>query len=88
MISKSNILSTLSTHTNSKYGWQLGQCVKFSFKTPLTLNGFNIKIWSDKNGGWKEIATIQESDLITTKPYLELVCIDSVDKIFDLEIIR
>jgi hypothetical protein len=66
-----------------------GQVVKFTFKTPiLNLANKKINIYTDKQNGWKLVAQIQTNELLSNKPYLELVCVDEINKTFELEIIR
>lgn len=69
--------------------WKKGQTVKFSFKNALPILGSNkINIYSDKQSGWILKSTIDTSNLLSTKPYFELICVDQINKTFELEIIR
>lgn len=69
--------------------WEVGQTIKFSFKNDLPVLGANkINIYTDKNNGWMLKATIDTNNILSYKPYLELICIDKINKTFDLEIIR
>ena len=66
-----------------------GQVVKFTFKTPiLNLDNNSINIYTDKQNGWKLKASISASDLLSNKPYIEMICVDEINKTFELEIIR
>lgn len=70
--------------------WKVGQVLKFNFKTNLLLAGQKIKFITDKNGvnGWKVIGQVYESDLISNKPYIELICVDETNKSFEIDILR
>jgi len=52
------------------------------------MNNNKINIFVGKKGNWKLINTISETDLLSNKPYIELVCVDEINKTFELEIIR
>jgi len=69
--------------------WKAGQTIKFSFKDDLpSLEAYKINIYTEKNKGWLLKSTISSSDLLSNRPYFEFVCIDEINKTFDLEIIR
>ena len=69
--------------------WKAGQTIKFSFKDDLPLlEAYKINIYTEKNKGWLLKSTISSSDLLSNRPYFEFVCIDEINKTFDLEIIR
>lgn len=69
--------------------WKKGQTIKFSFKRELPLLGTNkINIYTDKQNGWLLKATLDTSNIMSQKPYIELICIDQINKTFELEIIR
>jgi hypothetical protein len=69
--------------------WKVGQTIKFSFKDDLpTLGAYKINIYTDKNNGWVLKSVIDAGDLISNRPYFELICIDEINKTFELEIIR
>ena len=70
--------------------WKKGQVVKIKFNNTLDIAGFNVKIWSLKSStlGWTLISTLSSSNFITTKPYVELICTDAVNKQFELDILR
>ena len=66
-----------------------GQVIKFAFKDNLLNLGTNkINIYADKLNGWVLKTSIDSSILLSTKPYFELICIDEINKTFELEIIR
>lgn len=66
-----------------------GQTIKFTFKTPiLNLNNNSINIYTDKQNGWILKASIPASELLSNKPYIEMICVDEINKTFELEIIR
>ena len=66
-----------------------GQTIKFTFKTPiLNLNNHKINIYTDKQNGWILKASIPSTDLLSNKPYIEMICVDEINKTFELEIIR
>jgi hypothetical protein len=66
-----------------------GQTIKFTFKTPiLNLNNNSINIYADKQNGWILKASIPASELLSNKPYIEMICVDEINKTFELEIIR
>lgn len=69
--------------------WKKGQTIKFSFKNILpTLGTYKINIYTDKNNGWILKAFLETSNMLSQKPYAELICVDEINKTFELEIIR
>ena len=72
---------------DSTNGWKLGQVFKIAFDE-IDVNGNNIKIWTNKSGGWSNIADIDPSQLTTNKPYIELVCTDPANYVFEVDILR
>jgi len=69
--------------------WKKGQTIKFSFKNQLpTLGVYKINIYTEKQNGWVLKATLDTSNLMSQKPYVELICVDQINKTFELEIIR
>ena len=87
--------STLSSNINiylddSIIPWKTGQVLKMNFKNGLQLNGQTIKIFTNKNTttGWTQVGTIYESDLVSSKPYIELICTDEINKTFEIDILR
>ncbi|MFZ4860251.1 MAG: hypothetical protein ACOYL3_28155, partial [Desulfuromonadaceae bacterium] len=68
--------------------WKLGQSMKIYFDKAITLNGNSIIIKSDFSNAYKQIAFVDNTNIISTKPIVELVCIDSTNLIFDINILR
>jgi len=74
---------------DSGTSFKLGQTVKLVFRTPISnLNNKAINIYTDKKNGWILKGTISTSDLLSKKPYVELICVDEINKTFELDIIR
>jgi hypothetical protein len=83
---------------DGKQSWKKGQCLKIYFYNQLNLNSKSIKIYTDKRNimGFNntidiinyEIATLLESDLISNKPIIEIVCVDEIDYKFVVDILR
>lgn len=69
-------------------GLKVGQVIKIAFRDTISLNNKSINIYMDKNSGWLLKASIPTSELISKKPYIELICVDAVNKIFEFDIIR
>ena len=68
---------------------KLGQVIKLTFKTPVDhMDSNKINIFVGKKDKWELKNTINESDLLSNKPYIELVCVDEINKTFELEMIR
>jgi|TARA_B110000259_G_scaffold72802_1_gene85772 hypothetical protein len=93
-LSLNNVLNNESLNSSldiyiddSTNGWKKGQVFKIAIDT-IDVNGNNIKILTNKSGGWINIADIDPSQLITTKPYIELVCIDPINYVFEVDILR
>ena len=69
--------------------WKNGQTIKFSFKNQLpNLGTYKINIYTDKNNGYVLKAFIDSNNILSQKPYFELICVDEINKTFELEIIR
>jgi hypothetical protein len=70
--------------------WKRGQVLKFNFKSNFLPNGKRIKFFTDKNGtnGWKQIGLINESEILNSKPYIEVICVDEINKSFEIDILR
>lgn len=68
--------------------WKLGQSIKFYFDKTIILNGNSIIIKSDFSNSYKEIAVIDNTNILSTKPIIELVCVDSTNLKFDINILR
>lgn len=68
---------------------KLGQVIKLTFKTPVDhMDSNKINIFVGKKDKWELKNTINETDLLSNKPYIELVCVDEINKTFELEMIR
>ena len=72
---------------DSVTGWTKGQSFRIAFDT-IDVDGNNIKVWTNKSGGWQNIADIDPSQLLTNKPYIELVCTDPANFVFEVDILR
>jgi hypothetical protein len=70
--------------------WKKGHVLKFNFKSNFLPNGKRIKFFTDKNGtnGWKQIGLINESEILNSKPYIEVICVDEINKSFEIDILR
>lgn len=74
---------------DSSISVKLGQVIKLTFKTPVDhMDNKKIKIFVGKKGKWELKNTINETDLLSNKPYIELICVDEINKTFELEMIR
>ena len=68
---------------------KLGQVIKLAFRNQIiNLDNNVINIYADKKNGWILKNTINASDLLSNKPYIELICVDEINKTFELDIIR
>lgn len=73
---------------DSTNGWRKGQTFKIAIDI-IDVNGNDISIWTNKSGGFtSSIATISPAQLITNKPYFEIVCIDPINYVFEVDILR
>jgi hypothetical protein len=73
---------------DSTTGWKKGQVFKVAIDT-IDVDGNNINILTNKSGGFNTtITTIAPSQLLTNKPYFEIVCIDPVNYVFEVDILR
>ena len=73
---------------DSLVAWKSGQTFKITFDE-INMTGNNIKIWSSSTAGFnKLLADIDGNQLITNKPYIELVCIDAANYQFEADILR
>ena len=81
--------SDLNIYINdSAVAWKSGQAFKITFGA-INMEGNNIKIWSSSNTGFDIlIADIGANELITNKPFIELVCIDAANYQFEADILR
>lgn len=74
---------------DSVNSFKVGQTFKIVFRNPiLNLDNKAINIYTDKSNGWILKGTITAGDLLTNKPYIELICVDETNKTFELDIIR
>jgi hypothetical protein len=74
---------------DSTEGLKVGQVIKITFRTAFkSLNNKSINIYSDKKNSWVLKASISAADLLSNKPYIELICVDEINKVFELDIIR
>lgn len=70
-----------------------GQCIRFAFDTALNINGKNINIYTDKQDRLGQgslgllIGSINSVDL-SLKPIFELICIDSINYTFVIDILK
>ena len=73
---------------DSTIGWTAGQIFRIALDN-IDINGKNIKIWTRTSTNFsQEVANIDPSQLITTTPYIEVVCIDPSNYIFEADILR
>ena len=81
--------SDLNIYIDDKVNsWETGQVLKIAFDQ-IDMSGNNIKIWTGSTSGFTQvIADIDTTQLITTKPYIEIVCIDPVSYTFEYDILR
>jgi len=68
--------------------WSEGQVLKIVFDSNLNLDGNNIDIWTNKLGPWEQVAQVVGTDLVSNKPYIELVCTDKVNLTFATDVLR
>lgn len=69
--------------------WKKGQVVKLAFKNTIpSLGTYKINIYTDKNAGWVLKGSLETSNILSLKPYAEFICVDEINKTFELEIIR
>jgi len=85
----SNPNSNLNIYIDdSSIAWKVGQIFKIAFDT-ISMGNNNIVIRTGKATGFdKIVATIQPSQLITNKPYIEITCINPVNYQFEADILR
>jgi hypothetical protein len=73
---------------DSSVAWKAGQVFKIAFDT-INIGGHNIIIKTGKATGFdKIVATIQPSQLVSNKPYIEVTCISPVNYQFEADILR
>jgi hypothetical protein len=74
---------------DSVTSFKLGQVIKITFKNPIVnLDNNGIKIYVGKSNKWVLKNSINSGEILSNKPYIELVCVDEINKTFELEIIR
>ena len=70
-----------------------GQAIRFAFDSNLSINGRNINIYTDKQNRLGQgslgliIGSISSTDL-SVKPIFELICIDSINYTFVIDILK
>jgi hypothetical protein len=69
--------------------WKAGQVVKISFET-INVSENDIYIRTGKSSGFDKIVggVIRPSSLLSNKPYFEITCIDPLNYIFEVDILR
>jgi len=73
---------------DSTIGWTKGQIFRIALDN-IDINGNNIKIWTSTSTGFNQaVVNIDPSQLITTTPYIEIVCMDPSNYIFEADILR
>jgi hypothetical protein len=74
---------------DGRVAWKEGQVVKISFET-INVSGNDIYIRTGSASGFDKIIdrVIRPSDLLSNRPYFEVVCIDPVNYIFEVDILR
>ena len=73
---------------DSTNGWSKGQIFRVALDN-IDINGNNIKIWTSTSTGFNQaVANILPSQLITTTPYVEIVCMDPSNYVFEADILR
>lgn len=73
---------------NTTFNWKAGQTFKISMGQ-IDLGTNSIKIWTDAASGFEtSVAEIEYTDLLSDRPYIELVCVDPATKYFEADVIR
>lgn len=73
---------------DSTNGWSKGQILRVALDN-IDINGNNIKIWTGASTSFNQaVANIDPSQLITTTPYIEVVCMDPSNYVFEADILR
>lgn len=68
---------------------KVGQVIKIAFRDKLhNLNNKSINIYFRSGNDWLLKVSIPASELISNKPYIEMICVDAVNKTFEFDIIR
>ena len=73
---------------DSTNGWSNGQIFRVALDN-IDINGNNIKIWTSTSTGFDQaVASIAPAQLITSTPYIEVVCMDASNYVFEADILR
>lgn len=73
---------------DSAVAWQAGQVFKIAFDT-IDMDGHNIIVRTGKVSDFdKTIINIAPGQLLTTKPYIEITCVDPINYKFEADILR
>ena len=55
----------------------------------IDINGNDIKVWTGGSTGFDKLVTqIAPAQLVTNRPYIEVVCIDPTNYVFEADILR
>ena len=73
---------------DSIHGWKNGQLLKLVFENKIAMDGNNINFFTNKIGGWEQVAQIIGAELPSQRPYVELVCTDKVNLTFVTDVLR
>tara|TARA_R110002096_G_scaffold287175_1_gene480842 strand:- start:3654 stop:5603 length:1950 start_codon:yes stop_codon:yes gene_type:complete len=76
---------------DSFVNWEVGQIIKLVFRTKISLGATkSIRVYTDKAAGWvlKAGASVPSTALLSTSPYIEIICVDEINKTFEIDIIR
>ena len=73
---------------DSIFPWSNGQALKLVFDNKINMDGNNIYFWTNKLGGWEQIATTTSAELLSQRPYIELVCTDKANLTFVTDVLR
>ena len=73
---------------DSTIAWKEGQIVRITFES-IDMNGNNIRIYTQTSSDFGQlIIDIPPSQLLSNKPYIEVICINPVTYQFEVDIIR
>lgn len=73
---------------DSTNGWTKGQIFRIALDT-IDINGNDIKVWTGGSTGFDKLVTqIAPAQLVTNRPYIEVVCIDPTNYVFEADILR
>lgn len=79
---------------DSNFRFKEGQVVRIVFEDDLDINGKNILFFTDKLDRFgfgalnKSIGTITFNELLSDKPIIEVICLDEIEYIFGVDILR